>query len=584
MKWKASIYWIIVFVCISFYFFYFASYTFDVQEEMQLFIPSWHSLKESLLQSGGMTQWLGMFSIQYFSNSLFAAILNGLLVTMVGVCCYGLLQKIHSKGYNLLLALILPLSLCKTHLKLDYLIDGTYAFVFMMLLLVWVFAYSKKRMISGVIGSCFVYWFTGQIVFVYGLLFLLLGLLIWKSYKEGLLVLFTSFILGWIGCRFALQTPLTDGFANEDFFHTLLQPDGYIYYVWIRLSIMLAMLCITVWALRYLPDKNKMVNVCVYFFIVLGLLFWGKVSMPDESDMQNRMMDSLNYLTKRQRWSTILNMHQGKQHLGVVSLNYVNMALSQEKQLGNRMFDYPQRGPLGLIVSYNLTYYISIVLSDVFYTIGDIASSESYAVEAQTLARRGGGSPRAMQRIVQTSLIRGDKSMADKYLRILKQLPKYRQWAERYETYLTDEAAMRQEKEIGDRVAGQHVQDNLLTLVPTDELLKLHLTDSSNQRTPFEYVGCYYLLDKDLDKMRQLLELTDEIPECSPLPKHFQEAAAMIFHQEPERLSSMQIDHQVLSDFSDFLRLLKNNSRMDLNRKYGNTFWHYYYLNPYKRQ
>ena len=584
MKWKASIYWIIVFVCISFYFFYFASYTFDVQEEMQLFIPSWHSLKESLLQSGGMTQWLGMFSIQYFSNSLFAAILNGLLVTMVGVCCYGLLQKIHSKGYNLLLALILPLSLCKTHLKLDYLIDGTYAFVFMMLLLVWVFTYSKKRMISGVIGSFFVYWFTGQIVFVYGLLFLLLGLLIWKSYKEGLLVLFTSFILGWIGCRFALQTPLTDGFANEDFFHTLLQPDGYIYYVWIRLSIMLAMLCIIVWALRYLPDKNKMVNVCVYFFIVLGLLFWGKVSMPDESDMQNRMMDSLNYLTKRQRWSTILNMHQGKQHLGVVSLNYVNMALSQEKQLGNRMFDYPQRGPLGLIVSYNLTYYISIVLSDVFYTIGDIASSESYAVEAQTLARRGGGSPRAMQRIVQTSLIRGDKSMADKYLRILKQLPKYRQWAERYETYLTDEAAMRQEKEIGDRVAGQHVQDNLLTLIPTDELLKLHLTDSSNQRTPFEYVGCYYLLDKDLDKMRQLLELTDEIPECSPLPKHFQEAAAMIFHQEPERLSSMQIDHQVLSDFSDFLRLLKNNSRMDLNRKYGNTFWHYYYLNPYKRQ
>ena len=584
MKWKASIYWIIVFVCISFYFFYFASYTFDVQEEMQLFIPSWHSLKESLLQSGGMTQWLGMFSIQYFSNSLFAAILNGLLVTMVGVCCYGLLQKIHSKGYNLLLSLILPLSLCKTHLKLDYLIDGTYAFVFMMLLLVWVFAYSKKRMISGVIGSLFVYWFTGQIVFVYGLLFLLLGLLIWKSYKEGLLVLFTSFILGWIGCRFALQTLLTDGFANEDFFHTLLQPDGYIYYVWIRLSIMLAMLCITVWALRYLPDKNKMVNVCVYFFIVLGLLFWGKVSMPDESDMQNRMMDSLNYLTKRQRWSTILNMHQGKQHLGVVSLNYVNMALSQEKQLGNRLFDYPQRGPLGLIVSYNLTYYISIVLSDVFYTIGDIASSESYAVEAQTLARRGGGSPRAMQRIVQTSLIRGDKSMADKYLRILKQLPKYRQWAERYETYLTDEAAMRQEKEIGDRVAGQHVQDNLLTLVPTDELLKLHLTDKSNQRTPFEYVGCYYLLDKDLDKMRQLLELTDEIPECSPLPKHFQEAAAMIFHQEPERLSSMQIDHQVLSDFSDFLRLLKNNSRMDLNRKYENTFWHYYYLNPYKRQ
>ena len=110
--------------------------------------------------------------------------------------------------------------------------------------------------------------------------------------------------------------------------------------------------------------------------------------------------------------------------------------------------------------------------------------------------------------------------MAGKYLEILKQLPMYRQWAERYEPYLTDEAAMRKDKEIGDRVAGQHSQDNLLTLIPTDELLRLHLTDTSNQRTPFEYAGCYYLLDKDLDKMRQLLESTKDNPNCSPLPKH----------------------------------------------------------------
>ena len=99
-----------------------------------------------------------------------------------------------------------------------------------------------------------------------------------------------SFVLGWIGCRFALQAPLTEGFADEDFFRTLLQPDGYIYYVWIRLGIMLAVLSILVWALHFIQIKNKFVNIAVYLILGLGVLFWGKISMPDENDLQNRMI------------------------------------------------------------------------------------------------------------------------------------------------------------------------------------------------------------------------------------------------------------------------------------------------------
>ena len=145
MKWKSLIFWIVVFVCISYYFFFYASYTFDVQEEMQLFIPSWTSLMSSFTHPGGCVQWLGMFSIQYFGFSLFAALINALLVTAVGICSYYLYQKIHASGYNYLLALVLPLSLCKTHLKLDYLIDGTYAFVLMGIVLCLVFIIYQKK-------------------------------------------------------------------------------------------------------------------------------------------------------------------------------------------------------------------------------------------------------------------------------------------------------------------------------------------------------------------------------------------------------------------------------------------------------
>ena len=87
------------------------------------------------------------------------------------------------------------------------------------------------------------------------------------------------------------------------------------------------------------------------------------------------------------------------------------MALAQKGALGDRLFRYDQKGPQSLLASWDRTYYMSCLLSDIHYMIGDISLSEGYAMEGLTLAKRG-GSPRLLQRLVKISLIRGDFALA----------------------------------------------------------------------------------------------------------------------------------------------------------------------------
>ena len=142
-------------------------------------------------------------------------------------------------------------------------------------------------------------------------------------------------------------------------------------------------------------------------------------------------MNELSVWEQRDDWDTIIREHPEKEVTDYVSLNYLNMALAQKGALGDRLFHYDQKGPQSLLASWDRTYYMSRLLSDIHYMIGDISLSEGYAMEGLTLAKRG-GSPRMLQRLVKISLIRRDFALADKYLGILGRLPGYRRWAEKY--------------------------------------------------------------------------------------------------------------------------------------------------------
>lgn len=98
---------------------------------------------------------------------------------------------------------------------------------------------------------------------------------------------------------------------------------------------------------------------------------------------------------------------------------HLNMALANKGELSDKMFNFDQRGPQGLLVQWNKSENISCMLSDIYFTMGATASSQEMAFEGYVSAMED-GNPRMLKRLVQTNLIYGTYPVAENISQYLR--------------------------------------------------------------------------------------------------------------------------------------------------------------------
>ena len=156
------------------------------------------------------------------------------------------------------------------------------------------------------------------------------------------------------------------------------------------------------------------------------------------------------------------------------------------------------------------------LLCGIHFMTGDLAMSESYALDAMTQSKRGGNT-RALRRLVQINLLRGEYALAGKYIALLEQMPFYKEWADEYSGYLSEPERIADNPELKGKIVAPDSLDNLMSLMTTEKLWNVHTAEN---RIGWEYLGCYYLLDKNLSKFNSYIEESG----VEHLPRHFQEA------------------------------------------------------------
>lgn len=571
MNWKTALLWLLVFIASSYFFFSFASYLFDKQESIQLFTPQWGYVASLLSVPGGGVKVAGMWLTQYYCYPLPAAILNGLLVIGTGIGCWLLLQRIGAGGYNFFLALFLVLGLMKAHIQYNYVADGSVGLLVMvwMLLAVTSVREWKARLAASIAGVAVVFWTSGQMVVLFVVLLLAYGYIArWEKPLLSLIPLVLGCLLAYCAVRLAIRLPLTDGLKGSSYHDAQMQSDSFIYHVWILSGGLLLLLMGASRLLKQLKWEKRKVKWIVTCGTALCLSLFAFYCRPAKYDMQNQMMDQLAYLSKRQKWDVIISLHTGRQIPNSISRCYLNMALAQKGLLGNRLFYFYQNGPQGLLPSFNGTWQMNVLLSDIHFLVGDVSISESYAMEALMAARRG-GSPRMLERLVEISLIRGERELAAKYMSLLGQMPVYKGWK-------PSDAGMK-----GKYILPEENGD-LLSLYDLDVLWKKHLAEGGAGRVAYEYTGCLYLLGKKIDLFRNFLLQTAQLPVAKPLPLHFQEAALVAFAGDKAALDTLQVDAPVRQRYADFIRQSSQQKNQpdgvsNIYRSFGNTFWFYYY-------
>ena len=114
------------------------------------------------------------------------------------------------------------------------------------------------------------------------------------------------------------------------------------------------------------------------------------------------------------------------------------MAYAERGSLAARFKKSPRRNVQELFVLDIPNPYVAALLSDVYWTMGEISMSQMYAFEANE--KLGNHSSHMLHRLVKTNILYGYYRVAEKYLDILALNPREETFVSRYRGLLTDEA------------------------------------------------------------------------------------------------------------------------------------------------
>lgn len=579
MKGKPLLYSILVLSGLYLYLHNWGIYTLLRQEEVQCFIPTWSEILPKLLTPGGTCEVLGKALVQAYSSPTAVWLILSTLLLPIGLLTYGLLERIATKPYHFFLALFPVCALAKAHASAFYILDGTVG-ILIALLFLYGYACIQRQLykhIFSLFSTLAVYFLCGQLVGLYGAWVMLFCLLSTpKAWKTALSAIIPGFLLTFATIRWTACVPLTDGIYSLGYQESQLQPDSYTYFIWIRICTLLGVLFITAYLLKQLPLKHRWARIATTTLGGLAFAGYAFFQLPTFDDIRNNEMEQLACLAKQNKWDDIIHTLEQRPPSNYAELNHLCLALARKGELADRLFAYGPKGPQSLLATWDHRYYTSVLLSDIHFEIGDLTLSESYAMEGLTLAKRG-GSPRMMQRLVEISLIREEWALARKYLEILGRMPAYRDWATAHQAYLHHPEKVKQDARLG-RLALSKQADNLFSLLTVDYLWEEHLQGTSPNPTAYAYIGCSYLLAKELDKFKSFLAKASH----KELPVHFQEALLILASDEPALLEQFTVDATTMNRFKLFQQDIRKASKdtyglTQLQRKYGDTYWFYYY-------
>ena len=543
-----------------------------------MFLPTADYVTSRILVPGGFTDLAGEFLIQYFMYPYVGAIITTLLLTVITLTINAVLSNIN-KEYNWLIPACIPsLFLLFLHFDFNYEIAGTVAFLLMLVVLWGSLAFKNDlyRLVYNLMAVFLLFWLCGSVFVLYTVLVVLYEFILAKKYRLwSLLFVILVLTLGVLSLRLAWVGEYRLIFLPDIFYHAKLQPQNLIYFSWIALIL----LYIAAFFIKPIINKKTaimLVPLIGSLVIVLLITYWGVQEYGDQKALHVKKLD---YLARTKQWDAIMKESEGELK-NYLYLSYLNLALAEKGILAERMFLYDQRGVDGLFLKWNKTFSISILLSDIYFAIGNIAIAQEMAFEANVCAL-GGGNPRMIKRLIETNLIYGEYEVAEKYIRLLEETVYYKKWASEQRRFLYNDEAVENDSLLGEKRRGLLPDSYLANMLGGDKDLLNMAEHYPTNKAPIEFYGSLILLAKDLPEFKKLLDTYYNTEVLPVLPHGFQEAVIILAENNPEEWLKYGVSQSVIERFGQYRKtILANKNNQALPRlvahEFGNTYWYYF--------
>ena len=556
------------------------------QEQYQMFLFDTGYFLERIVLPGGLADYISEFLVQFYYMPVLGGAIIALLLMGIQAAVWGLMKQYGARhdfpGY--LLSFLPSIALWCAMGDQNVLLSFVVA-LFGALVIGWIHNRFHNRLVKVVfelVSTALVYWFLGPVVFLYAAL--MIGDTLKNAKQKGnvfsgigysacILILTVVWILL---TTQTLQYPLYRIFAGLNYYRYpgTISPLPFVVMVWAVVIPFLGMIPCRQKFLQKL-QQSKVVIVLSYVLVIVASWFGIKASFDE---MTYDLID-YDFLVRTEQWDKIIEKAEKKPATTPLSVSCVNLALSQKGVLADRLFEFYQNGGEGLFPTFTRDMISPVSTAEIFFRLGMVNDAERYMFEAQEAIPNYRKSARLTRRIIECEIINGNYKVAAKLLRRLQKTLFYSNWANQMMALLGNEKAINRHPVYGKlRKYREKKQDFLFSDREMDQMLGLLFLNDNHNRMAYEYLMCYELLQRDMEKFMQYYPLGRFVG-YDHIPRTFQEILIgnwMKTHSNP-RTIPYSVDAQNVNNTLNFIQLYMQNPKDPQlgQQPYVSNAWHY---------
>ena len=518
------------------------------QEQLQLFLFDGDYFIDRLSEPGGLARYVAEFLVQFYNGVAIGAAIIAVLYMLIQRLTWQLM-KVNS---HYILSFI-PVAMLWYAMG-DESVMLTYAVALVMALAVMI-AWTKLApqntvvKVAAVVGLIPVlYWLIGPIVLMVAVWMMPLSVI----YALALMLLSAHY----------LPFPMMRVMLGISYYRIPVT----LPYVLMAIPVVVLLLG---WLTKRLPEPKTWVLTAE------ALLLAVLVVVPQQFgfDAKKYELMEYDYLVRISDWNGIIAKAEKKTPDLPMSVSATNLALAMTNQLGDKAFDFFQRGSEGLLPKFERNFATTQLTGEIYFNLGLVNTAQRLAFEAMEAIPNYNKSARVVKRLAETNLINGEYKVAEKYLKMLEKTVFYRPWAQRTLAMLGNEKAINEHPLYGTLRQYRLQDDFLFSDRELDKICGLLFMHNTSNMVAAQYLLMMPLMDKDIARFMQYAPVVQSRVQYNP--RHIQEGIALAFMQKRQQPPQGVVSQFMLQQMNEFARIYSTNQQAPELAKFKNTLWYY---------
>lgn len=529
-------------------------YVLAYQEQLQLFLFDGDYFCERISEPGGLARYVAEFLVQFYNAAAIGALIIALLFMLVQQLTWRLMRAKSHYLLSFLPALMLWYAMGDENVMLTYVVALVMALSVALVWTRWCAGIALwKKLIVALVAIPVLYWLIGPMVLLVALV-----MMPWLVAMPAVVYALTLMLLSaqW------LPFPMTRVMLGVGYYRV---PATLPYML---MAIPVVTLLLT-WFAKCLPQPRKWVRYAE------ALVFAILILVPQTYGFDKKKYDLIeyDYLVRVGDWNAIIKKAEKQMPDLPMSVSATNLALAKTNQLGDRAFDFFQRGTEGLLPRFERNFATAQLTGEIYFNLGLVNTAQRFAFEAMEAIPNYNKSARVVKRLAETNLINGQYEVARKYLKILEKTVFYRPWAQRMMAMLGDENAINRHPLYGMLRQYRLHDDFLFSERELDKICgQLFIHNQQNQMAA-QYLLMMPLLDGDVSRFMNYVQYVQN--RIAYNPRHCQEAIAFAFFQQRQNPPQGLVSPLILQQMNDFSRMYSQDKNSPELSRYKNTVWYY---------